>query len=472
MKKILLIVALLFPTAYAQELNRGSFDQFMHKAVGGGLHTVGFGSNGTPVPSERISSLTPGSGWVNAGSAMSVATHPDGVEVRGRAHIPIASNAKLPVSVSGVVSKASITASLMRCMGNFLCATAFTVGSSAVGQWLSNSDLLLNPAPSGPGDLVAVSTPNLCLSDCWTYKFSFSGQTFPSFDAGCAWHTANLGWPHLGSDEALNRCYYGPGQYGGPSKYARRAPDTVQYQSFNSDHARRLSEQGYPGEVFVRLLDANDQAGISPGVQVGKVAATPESPVFTPQGQKTVSTEKIINADGSTSIKETTKQTSYQTTANEDGSIKVKPITTTTVKIDGQEVPELTKVEEGKSNEQQDIETCGLPNTPACKINEDGTPEAQQDTHKKDVDDALADLTRLSANPATFWPTLPEIRWDFALPTGCAAIALPAFQPWLQQIDVCQFQPIFHDIMSAVWVLGGLFGAISIFWRSTFAKAA
>jgi hypothetical protein len=66
----------------------------------------------------------------------------------------------------------------------------------------------------------------------------------------------------------------------------------------------------------------------------------------------------------------------------------------------------------------------------------------------------------VAANP------FPDINWAFELPTACGVIPTPAFAPAMESVDVCQFQPIFHDVMSVVWVLGGLFGAISLFMRN------
>lgn len=490
MKKILVFAAfVLSSVAHAQDINASSFDRFMHKSLGGGLHTISMASNGTPIAAERISTLTPGGGWVNAGQ-MSAATHPEGLEVRGRAQLPVAPGTKVPVNVSSIVSRGSIIASLSRCMGNFACAAALTAGSAALGDWLSSANISLNPSPSSAADLVAdVSNPDICLSNC--YRWTTNGYAYyDSALSACRAHIATN--PTLYSSPQISNAdgsvWCRGSVAGNPvqnliqiSKGASRPPDSVAYTSFSPYYADRLATKNVPPGVLIPLLQAQYQAGnnsgygapaYSEGVSVTKTSVTAD-PVVTPSNaQKTVTTEKITKADGTTSTKETTKQTSYQIETGQDGQVKVKPITTTEVKIDGQVVPELGKVEEGKANEQQNIETCGLPNTPPCKINEDGTPEAQQDTHKKDVDDALVDLKRLSVNPETFWPTFPQIRWDFALPTGCAAIAIPAFAPWLQEIDICQFQPIFHDIMSIVWVLGGLFGAISTFWRSTFAKAA
>ena len=495
MKKILVFAAfVLSSVAHAQDINASSFDRFMHKSLGGGLHTISMASNGTPIAAERISSLTPGGGWVNAGQ-MSVATHPDGLEVRGRAQIPVSPGTKIPVNVSSIVSRSSILASMQRCMGNLACFAAFNAGTAALGIWLENSGILVNPSPTSANDLFGLANdPSYCSINCyWWSSYSIPGQ-FPSPASLCTAYIAIKGTPGtFAGIEMFNpptgfMCLVKPNN-GGPNtginfagtRGSSRAPDSVNYTGFNNQHLSGISDKPIPNDILIPLLQAQYKAGnesgygapaYSEGVKVQKTTVSAD-PVVTPaNGQKTITTEKIVNADGTTSTKETTKQTSYQVQPSDDGLVKVTPVTTTTVKIDGQEVPELGKTEQGKPIEQQDIETCGLPNTPPCKINEEGTPEAQQDTHKKDVDDALADLKRLSTNPATFWPTFPQIRWDFALPTGCAAISIPAFSPFLQEIDVCQFQPIFHDIMSAVWVLGGLFGAISIFWRSTFAKAA
>lgn len=487
MKKIFLIAALLLsPLLHAQDINSSSFDRFMHRSLGGGLHTVGMASNGTPIVAQPITGLTPGGGWVRAGQ-MSVGTHPDGLEIRGQAKVPVAPNVSVPVNVASRVSAASVIASMQRCMGNFACFMAVTAGSAAIGQWLEQSGIGLNPNPTSENDVVTphdLDPSTVCVSSCysWTIPGYIWQSRFGSAYQACLAGVQSLNRTIRSFSQINDTQYSCVDSLGGSAvvyRDAPRQPDDVRYTKFDQHHAERMAQLALPPNVLLPLLQAQHQSntgiGIQPektGVTITGTTITPDSPVFTPETNKTITTETIKNPDGSTSTKETTKQTHYAIEPAGDGQVKVKPITTTEVKIDGVPVPEQGKTEDGKTNPEQDIETCGLPNTPACKINEEGTPEAQQDTHKQDVDNALSDLNRLASNPASFWPTLPEIRWDFALPTGCAAIAIPAFEPWLQEIDVCQFQPIFHDIMSAVWVLGGLFGAISIFWRSTFAKAA
>lgn len=113
-------------------------------------------------------------------------------------------------------------------------------------------------------------------------------------------------------------------------------------------------------------------------------------------------------------------------------------------------------------------QTCGLPGTPACKIDESGTPDAPALNPLQTANDVLKPLRDLASNPRGALPPLPSLNWSFQLPTGCTDLSIPAFAPFLSSINVCQFLPMFHEIMSIVWLVGGLFGAIGLFWRNTF----
>lgn len=128
--------------------------------------------------------------------------------------------------------------------------------------------------------------------------------------------------------------------------------------------------------------------------------------------------------------------------------------------------PDGTKpTEEGK--EQQN---CGAPGQPRCAIDETGTPKGKEDTATVDAQKTIKPLDDFVKNPTSFLPTFPTINWAFTLPTGCSPIALTAFAPWLQSIDICEWLPMFHDLMSFIWVMGGIFGAIGTFWRNTFSQ--
>lgn len=114
---------------------------------------------------------------------------------------------------------------------------------------------------------------------------------------------------------------------------------------------------------------------------------------------------------------------------------------------------------------------CGIPGYPPCKIDESGTPTSDG------LPDATAAVAATTAgilgcisDPSSCFPVMPSLSWDFALPSACGEIPLPAFAPYVSSIDVCAYQPMFHELMSVVWQLGGLFGAIAMFWRKTFAS--
>jgi len=113
--------------------------------------------------------------------------------------------------------------------------------------------------------------------------------------------------------------------------------------------------------------------------------------------------------------------------------------------------------------------TCGLPDTPVCavKVDETGMPTSADIT----TDSASKEYKRIKDfvdNPDSLGKPLPTINWAFALPSSCSVIPMSgAFAEVMPTIDVCQFQPMFHSIMSMVWMLGGLFGAISLFMKSS-----
>jgi len=119
--------------------------------------------------------------------------------------------------------------------------------------------------------------------------------------------------------------------------------------------------------------------------------------------------------------------------------------------------------------EPVELKTCGLPDTPACKIDETGMPEQSAIDSKMDskkATDVYKEIQDMAANPAAKLPVHPVINWSFSLPTGCAMLPLPAFEPFIKPLDICQFRPMFHDVMNIVWLFGGIFGAISLFMKN------
>lgn len=128
----------------------------------------------------------------------------------------------------------------------------------------------------------------------------------------------------------------------------------------------------------------------------------------------------------------------------------------------------------GQPSESEPFEMpCGVASAPPCavKVDETGTVQTVPELANPEelAQQPLTPYEQLKNDPSGFWPTLPTMNWSFALPTGCGVISVPGFAPFLESIDICPWQSLFHEIMTVVWVLGGLFGAVSTFWRNTFA---
>jgi len=114
----------------------------------------------------------------------------------------------------------------------------------------------------------------------------------------------------------------------------------------------------------------------------------------------------------------------------------------------------------------EDIITCGLPNTPKCKIDETGTPtkgdfgDATKSLNDaaKAREDGLSDVTS-SQGKQTSWA------WNLALPSGCQPLSLNMFIKTVV-FDPCAYQPVFHDLMSLLWAGATLFAVFGLVGRT------
>ena len=81
-------------------------------------------------------------------------------------------------------------------------------------------------------------------------------------------------------------------------------------------------------------------------------------------------------------------------------------------------------------------------------------------------------ITDLAKEDGTHWTKVKQylqktaselvnLNWTFSLPTGCSPYNLGAAYNIV--IDVCQFQPTIHDIMTFMWVLATFFGLYRLF---------
>ena len=224
----------------------------------------------------------------------------------------------------------------------------------------------------------------------------------------------------------------------------------------------------------VQQIIADDAAQRKPMLSIGYPGAEYQTADV---GSPLASQQVTQNPDGTTTTRNRTTSTTATVSSGGDSIEYKQSVTEVTTVVDAQGNPVSTSTSTTTTPqtpttaaEGEDLE-CGLPDTPACRIDETGTPETvpELEDPQQKADDVYKPLADIVEDPESFWPELPEFNWSFQLPTGCGILNVPAFEPFLTGIDVCQFQPMFHDIMSVVWVMGGLFGAIGLFWRNTMA---
>lgn len=118
--------------------------------------------------------------------------------------------------------------------------------------------------------------------------------------------------------------------------------------------------------------------------------------------------------------------------------------------------------------------TCGLPATPPCKIDETGTPTVAVGLAAQAAGSAVVDSTQTAAiatvNRGAVLPNGSPVNEDrdipwftFDMPSTCSPLPTWANGP---TVDICRFQPMFHDIMSIVWYMGTVFGLITMFGKA------
>lgn len=228
----------------------------------------------------------------------------------------------------------------------------------------------------------------------------------------------------------------------------------------------------YPGQT-PDLLRELDEKGIGVGA--------PDLPTVSGPGAIHQGRETTTNQDGTTTVQDTSSDIRYGPQQGTDGLIgpgwewsdrvetRTYPPGTEPPPPGGDtNPPDTVIVRDGQADSGsglEDLITCGLPWTPPCKIDETGTPQAPPDTSAQDADGVISGLRDCLIAPGACLPELPELSWAFDLPSGCQPLALPAFSEWLEPIDVCQFQPMIHDLMSMVWAAAGLFAAAGMVFR-------
>lgn len=430
-----------------------AFGKFFAQVTGVGKQTVSYGSGGQLVVGQGVPQISTAGGPVLVDRAVPVLNNSGG---------QIATNARisLPPAVLGRIVRAGLTAVPVLSAGVALYDVAVEVGYTPSGSGAGVS--LLKPGPTGTNawdGLSSGGTGYLSLPACTFTSWTTDGYCRDTANAlavfvggSSTWsaHTA-AGWStQAGLSGSPERRRF---IRSAPSGQTVSAPVAATLQEFQDAVAAR---SGWPSGSRVSQAVA-DATALQPAEQFQAV------PQVTGPATSTGTTSTTANPDGSTTTTTTTHNHTYT------GPTINTTTQTITSTCTGGSCNTTETVETPKVDEQPFAMPCGVPGTPPCAVavDETGMPTAdslETDGPKDEEEEFETWIEGIeAANP------FPEISWDFELPTACGVIPTPAFEPWLAAIDVCQWQPMFHEIMTVVWMLGGLFGAISLFMRNSLA---
>lgn len=431
-----LALALVGGGAFAQvSASDSAFDRFYAQVTGVGKQTVTFGSGGQPVVGQGVPQISSSGGPVNIDRTIPLKNNSGGV-IDATARVPI------PPAALGKIIRRGLELAPVLGAGIALYDLVKELGFDA----------------SKAGGTLTVSKPETVIgANCGNPPPSL----YPPPGSGCyGQYQGGIYFVVTSITASGGYCYaYGvcsDGRY--PNTQIGSYPVTGINPTATPLTLQQLedaiaSKSGWPSSSKVSQAVADSAALEKPA----PFSATPQvtGPATSPGTTKTT-----LNIDNSTTTTTTQHQHTYT------GNTINTTTTTVTSTCNGGSCNTTTETETPKLDEQPFAMPCGVPGTPPCavKVDETGVPNATDVNadRLRDLEEQNADWIEglVAANP------FPDINWAFELPTACGVIPTPAFAPAVDGIDVCQFQPMFHELMTVVWMLGGLFGAISLFMRN------
>lgn len=415
-------------------------------------------------PSVVGNTISLGASTANAANAANFsfgAASNGSVFANGPMSVPTAGGASVLVDVGGRIPKTSV----IRAIGSFL-GKVIPVLNAGVALYDLGKELgmdLSTDASGGFKGTRAVSDVQCDMSKALqSYKdpvtWCANAQGGADFGVGA------LPYQEAGSCKLGAHC--ANGYYGGfhtVPLITGGHEEPVSRQQFLDAVA---AKSGWPPESALARVVAD---AIKSGEALDVVPETVTGPATSP-GPKTVSQNP---ADNTTTTNQTTNNYSYE---GAKITITNTSNTSSTNNSTGVTTPGVTVTQESSLPQPKvtptEIKVCGLSDDTACKVDETGMPTPADVNAKMPADaaeKAQKDINDIVADPIGKFQKMPSLNWAFSLPTGCAVIPTPAFEPMIKGIDVCQFQPIFHDLMTIVWLFGGLFGAISLFMKTALA---
>lgn len=375
--------------------------------------------------------------------------------------LPTPGGASIPIGVSGTIAKPSVAAAIGRFArkGLPLVSTGFALYDlgQELGFGLDNSTGTLVVQKPSPG-IVCTTAP------CWQYRGNMLANNPWDYSAASAcqrWASLN-GKTYLGvsGSGATVVCVYNGSQFNLISQSAPpQTPSFIPSSVQELEDAVAAKSSWPTSSALARTMVDAIKAGETPVVEPQTITGPATSP------GPSSSTHNATN--NTTTVSATTNNHTY-----------VGPnITTTTVtntSTINNTTQEVVSEQETTSTpvvpEPQKLEfPCGAAGLAPCavKVDETGVPAASSaggsfDKGNTDMDKVKTDALA-AINDAKEDDDLPPWSWTFQLPTGCAPYPLAAFGLTL---DVCQFRPVIHDIMSFLWLSAGVFGLLALFRSS------
>ena len=383
----------------------------------------------------------------------------------GDGYIPTAGGKSIPITATATVSGAAVGKALV----NFVrrVATPLAVGSAV---WDLAKELRYALTRQSD-DSVSVALE----SGGYTWSVNTGSSVFTSAvsaDAVCrlaAPAAASVTWTTYGSANG----YAEPGNTGwcmaypwGPSGQRGAAGRYVTYSqtgsaptsapsTLDSLESAIAAKSGWPSASTIGTA-------ISQAVTAGEPLAVPAPSSITGPASVLGPTATTTNSDGSTKTVADTYNITYG-----PSSVTVNQTTVTTNNVGGSATSSTTT-----APAPPEVQTCGLPGTPACKIDESGTPAAVDANkyesgavkYKTDSDAARTTISGSGDKPffsgwSVFFNAPPVV--------ACQSMVLPGVLGGASvgTIDPCPVVEGVRHVMAYLWAISALFLCLGMIKR-------
>lgn len=447
----------------------------------------------TPPPGKMLLNVfqtTSGQNVYSYGAGIATAAHAPGLDAKmwndalavdTYTSLDVGNNVKAPIGARSVPTKpdvAKAVGNFARGVGGAALKTAGAVYAAAeIAAALNDlcNELGYSCYKGADGQTkVDKANPFACASQCYTWQvYAYNGAAFPdvfnSSSEAKAWWEAKVNTSAVAAGGApraftwyadgnnFYACENGSCFYtGGVRRLGSRVPDAAGSggtpSSLQELEATIAAKSGWPSSTALPKVVEQSVASGSPlplpaPSQVTGPSIIPLVPTITefPDGSKTtVTPEKRLTFGQASPTVTVTDGTTTTTTT---------PTGTTTV-VSSASSPAALPAPEIK------IETCGLPGTPACKIDETGTPapiaatgyDAALDPFKQSTDENR-DLIAGTADKSFFtgWSMF------FAAPAvvQCQPLVMPTYLGvQIGSLDPCPVADGMRQVMAYIWALG------------------